>query len=86
VLYQMHYQHLTTILILTGVWNRAGSIVGNNGGGRAQAKVRHHNSVFSIYTSKNGVTENKGVMLPKLYMSICHVINTRYVGHSKVVQ
>jgi hypothetical protein len=23
VLYQMHYQHVTTILILTGVWNRA---------------------------------------------------------------
>jgi hypothetical protein len=36
VLYQMHYQHLTTILILTGVCNRAGSIVGNNGGGRAK--------------------------------------------------
>jgi hypothetical protein len=32
----MHYQHLTTILILTGVWNRAGSIVGNNGGGWAK--------------------------------------------------
>jgi hypothetical protein len=33
VLYQMHYQHVTTILILTGVWNRAGSTAGNNGGG-----------------------------------------------------
>jgi hypothetical protein len=29
----MHYQHVTTILILTGVWNRAGSTTGNNGGG-----------------------------------------------------
>jgi hypothetical protein len=36
VLYQMHYQHLTTILILIGVWNRAGSTAGNNGGGRAK--------------------------------------------------
>jgi hypothetical protein len=35
VLYQMHYQHLTTILILTGVWKRAGSTGGNNGGGGA---------------------------------------------------
>jgi hypothetical protein len=33
VLYQMHYQHLTIVLILTGVWNRAGSTIGNNGGG-----------------------------------------------------
>jgi hypothetical protein len=32
----MHYQHLTRILILTGVWNRAGSTVGNNGGGGAK--------------------------------------------------
>jgi hypothetical protein len=36
VLYQMHYQHVTTILILIGVWNRAGSTAGNNGGGRAK--------------------------------------------------
>jgi hypothetical protein len=35
VLYQMHYKHLTTILILTGVWKRAGSTGGNNGGGGA---------------------------------------------------
>jgi hypothetical protein len=28
VLYQMQYQHLTTILILIGVWNRVGSIAG----------------------------------------------------------
>jgi hypothetical protein len=33
VLYQMHYQHLTIILILIGVWNTAGSTGGNNGGG-----------------------------------------------------
>jgi hypothetical protein len=32
----MHYQHLTTILILTGVWNIAGSTAGNNGGGGAK--------------------------------------------------
>jgi hypothetical protein len=32
----MHYQHLTRILILTGVWNWAGSTVGNNGGGGAK--------------------------------------------------
>jgi hypothetical protein len=32
----MHYQHITTILILTGVWNKIGSIVGNNGGGGAK--------------------------------------------------
>jgi hypothetical protein len=37
VLYQMHYQHLTTILILTGVWNTAGSTAGNNGGGGAKS-------------------------------------------------
>jgi hypothetical protein len=36
VLYQMHYQHVTTILILTGVWNRARLTVGNNGGGGAK--------------------------------------------------
>jgi hypothetical protein len=36
VLYQMHYQHLNIILILTGVWNRAGSTAGNNGGGGAK--------------------------------------------------
>jgi hypothetical protein len=36
VLYQMHYQHLTTILILTGVWKRARSTAGNNGGGGAK--------------------------------------------------
>jgi hypothetical protein len=30
VLYQMHYQHLTTIMILTGVWKRAGSTGGNS--------------------------------------------------------
>jgi hypothetical protein len=36
VLYQMHYQHLTTILILTGVCNTAGSTAGNNGGGGAK--------------------------------------------------
>jgi hypothetical protein len=35
VLYQMHYKHLTTFLILTGVWKRAGSTGGNNGGGEA---------------------------------------------------
>jgi hypothetical protein len=33
VLYHMHYQHVTIILILTGVWNTAGSTAGNNGGG-----------------------------------------------------
>jgi hypothetical protein len=32
----MHYQHVTTILILTGVWNRARSTAGNNGGDRAK--------------------------------------------------
>jgi hypothetical protein len=32
----MHYQHLTTILILTGVWNRGRSTTGNNGGGEAK--------------------------------------------------
>jgi hypothetical protein len=36
VLHQMHYQHLTTILILTGIWKKAGSIVGNNEGGGAK--------------------------------------------------
>jgi hypothetical protein len=35
VLYQMHYQHLTKILILTRVWKRVGSTGGNNGGGGA---------------------------------------------------
>ena len=35
VLYQMHYKHLTTILVLTGVWKRVGSTGGNNGGGGA---------------------------------------------------
>jgi hypothetical protein len=39
VLYQMHYQHVTIILILIGVWNRAGSTAGNNGGGRAKPCV-----------------------------------------------
>jgi hypothetical protein len=32
----MHYQHLTIILILTGVWKKARSTVGNNGGGGAK--------------------------------------------------
>ena len=36
VLYQMYYQYLTTILILTWVCNRAGSTAGNNGGGGAK--------------------------------------------------
>jgi hypothetical protein len=36
MLHQMHYQHLTTILILAVVWNRSGSTLGNNGGGGAK--------------------------------------------------
>jgi hypothetical protein len=43
VLYHMHYQHVTTILILTGVWNRAGSTAGNNGGAE-QNPVRRQGS------------------------------------------
>jgi hypothetical protein len=42
--------------------------------------------LFSIYMPENGAIENRDVMLLKLRMSICLVINIGSVSHSEVVQ